>query len=96
MLVKQINQNNRLINLFNTPIVGSEKIKMGGKVYFMMIDNQTKVNRRKHYSSNVHHKKCMNCGVEKSVTYFYSRVESNDGYMNNCKSCCDSIQKSNR
>ena len=91
MLIKQINQNNQLINLFNKPIVGSEKIKMNGKVYFMMIDRLTKVKRHNNVESNVHTKKCMNCGVEKSVNYFYTDSSSMDNYHIRCKSCCDSI-----
>jgi len=93
MLVKQINQNNQLINLFNKPIVGSEKIKMNGKVYFMMIDRLTEVKRHKKIDSNIHTKKCMNCGVEKSVNYFYTNNSSNDNYSNRCKSCDDSVQR---
>jgi len=91
MLIKTINRNNQLINLFNQPIMGSEKVKMGDKVYYMLVDKLTKVSRHSNNDSNVYHKKCMNCGVRKSVNYFYTNNGSNDGYNGRCKSCSDSI-----
>ena len=93
MLVKQINQNNQIINLFNKPIVGSEKVKISGKVYFMITDRLIEVKRHRKVNSNVYTKKCMNCGVEKSVKYFYTNNSSNDNYSNRCKSCDDSVHR---
>ena len=91
MLVKQITQNNKLINFLNKPIVGSEKIKMGDKTYYMIVDRNIKVSRHSKNDSNVYHKNCMNCGIRKSVNYFYTNNRSNDGYNGRCKSCSDSV-----
>jgi hypothetical protein len=93
MLVRTIKQNGKKINLFNTPIVGSEKIKIKGMVYYMIIDNMKTVNRHFEVDSNVNQKKCNNCKIEKSVKYFYTDSTSQDNYHNRCKSCNDSIQK---
>ena len=82
---------NEIVRLFNNQINGSDIIKMNGKVYFMMIDRLTKVKRHTNVKSNIHTKKCMNCGVEKSVNYFYTDSSSMDNYHIRCKSCCDSI-----
>ena len=94
MLVKTITQNNKKINLFNTPIVGSEKVKIGSNVFFMMTENiNDKVNRHRQNDSIITSKVCGNCGVKKSVDYFYSDSYSNDGYHRRCKSCDDNINK---
>ena len=92
MLVKTITQNSKKINLFNTPIVGSEKVKMGDKVYFMMVERVgLKVKRHKPNNSITKSKECGNCGLKKSVDYFSSNFSNNDGYNHICKSCMDVI-----
>jgi len=88
MLVKTITQNSKKINLFNTPIVGSEKVKMGDKVYFMMVEKVgLKVKRHKPNNSITKSKEC----GKKSVDYFSSNFSNSDGYNHICKSCMDVI-----
>ena len=96
-LVKTIKNGNKMVNLFNTPILGSEKVKMGNSTFYMMIEDLgIKVNRHRPNDSVITSKVCSNCGVKKSVDYFYSDSYSNDGYHIRCKCCDDRINKKYR
>ena len=93
-LVKTIKNGNKMMNLFNTPILGSEKVKMGNSVFYMMVEDLSlKVNRHRTNDSIIPTKACGNCGVKKSVDYFYSDSYSRDGYHLRCKCCNDKINK---
>jgi hypothetical protein len=93
-IYKQIKTNNKLTTLFTKPILGSEVVKINERVFYMMIEDLgIKVNRRKENDSIINTKKCNNCGVEKSVDYFYTDNHSEDGYHIRCKSCDDRINK---
>jgi|TARA_R110000796_G_scaffold234370_7_gene353046 hypothetical protein len=93
-LVKTIKNGNKMMNLFNTPILGSEKVKMGNSVFYMMVEDLSlKVNRHRTNDSIIPTKVCGNCGVKKSVDYFYSDSYSRDGYHLRCKCCNDKINK---
>ena len=93
-LVKTIKNGNKMMNLFNTPILGSEKVKMGNSVFYMMVEDLSlKVNRHRTNDSIIPTKVCGNCGIKKSVDYLYSDSYSNDGYHLRCKCCNDKINK---
>ncbi len=94
-LIKTYKRENELVRLFNTPIVGSEKVTMNDKVFYMMIESLgVKVNRRKPVDSICNHKTCGNCGIKKSVDYFYSDSYSEDGYHVRCNSCDKTVNNS--
>ena len=94
MLIKTITQKNKTIQLFNKPIIGSEKIIMNNRVFYMMIEKTgLKINRHKPNNSIITSKVCGNCGIKKSVDYFSSNCGSNDGYNQRCKTCMDTINK---
>ena len=92
-LVKTIKKENQLVRLFNTPIIGSEKVTMNDKVFYMMIENLgIKVNRHRDNDSTITSKVCGNCKIKKSVDYFHSDSYSKDGFHLRCKSCNDSYK----
>tara|TARA_Y100000310_G_scaffold265257_1_gene276187 strand:+ start:784 stop:960 length:177 start_codon:yes stop_codon:yes gene_type:complete len=33
------------------------------------------------------YKKCLGCGIEKPLSFFYKNKEKKDGYFNKCKCC---------
>ena len=93
-LVKTFKRENELVRLFNTPIVGSEKITMNDRVFYMMIEKYgIKVKRHKPNDSIVTTKVCGNCGIRKHTDYFSSSCGTNDGFNHKCKTCMDSMDK---
>ena len=97
-LVKEFKKGNEIVRLFNNQINGSDIIKMNGKVYWMLRENNDGVNRwsKSELNDEVSYKKCCNCGVKKNVKHFYVSSNSVDGYSDKCGSCESGIVNKNK
>jgi DNA-dependent RNA polymerase auxiliary subunit epsilon len=38
-------------------------------------------------------KKCINCAIEKEITFYYKHKQMGDGYLNKCIDCCKSQER---
>lgn len=81
--------NNKTFNYYSTQIMGSEKVKMNGRHYFLLVNSNKKVNRwnGEETDSVMKSKQCNNCGCKKSTDSFYKSGNSVDGYSKNCRDC---------
>lgn len=81
--------NNKTYNYYSTQIMGSEKVKVNGKHYFLLVNSNKTVNRWEstNIDSNISTKQCKNCGCKKSTNSFYINSSSIDGFSNNCRDC---------
>ena len=95
-LVKTIDKGDEIVKLFNHPLLGGEKVVMGDKTYWMMVEKKTyKVKRHKSddYVPNTTKKICGNCMCEKSVDEFPKDSYSSDGYHLRCMECNRTIKE---
>lgn len=100
-LLKTVKTDTEIIKFFNQPLLGGEKITMGGRTYFMLktkldFENReiTRHDTKVHVlHQNVHSLKCNNCHETKSVKHFYKDSRNSRGYHNRCKQCCQSIRE---
>lgn len=81
--------NNKTYNYYSTQIMGSEKVRVNGKHYFLLINSNREVNRWESTKtdSNISTKVCKNCGCKKSTKSFYINSNNMDGYSNHCRDC---------
>lgn len=93
-LIKTVKTDKEEIKFFSTNILGSEKVVMNGKVYYIMKTpltfNDKEINRKNDDGVDVHEfrsKKCTNCGIEKKTKDFYRDSSKSIGYSNRCKQC---------
>ena len=95
-LVKTINKGDKVIKLFSHQLLGGEKVSIGGKTYWMMVEKK-KVEVKRHnedgFVSNIKNKVCGNCKVEKSVNEFPKDSYSSDGFHIRCMECNKTIKK---
>ena len=76
-LVKTIDKGDEIVKLFNHPLLGGEKVVMGDKTYWMMVEKKEyKVKRHKSddYVPNTTKKICGNLCVRKVLMSFQKIV----------------------
>ena len=99
-LIKTVKTDKEEIKFFSTPIMGSEKVTMNGKVYYIMKTPlkflEKEINRKDDDSVDVveyREKKCTNCGISKKLKDFYRDSSKVEGYSNRCKECWKMINE---
>ena len=96
--IKVVKTKTEIRRFFNSQIVNSERVVMGGKTMYMTINKIDDLGKEvKHkivnLKSNIKEKQCGNCSDVKSVKYFYSDSYSKDGYSHWCNLCVKSYSK---
>ena len=96
--IKVVKTKTEIRRFFNSQIVNSERVAIGGKTMYMTINKIDDLGKEvKHkivnLKSNIKEKQCGNCGEVKSVKYFYSDSYSKDGYSHWCNLCVKSYSK---
>ena len=81
--------NNKTFNYYSTQIMGSEKVKMNGRVYWLLVNSNKSVNRWNNdtVDSVMKTKQCKNCGCKKSTKSFYKNSSKIDGLSDKCRDC---------
>ena len=81
--------NNKTYNYYSTQIMGSEKVKVNGRHYFLLVNSHQSVNRWNNEESKsvFKSKECKNCGCKKSIDSFYKNNNNIDGYSDKCRDC---------
>ena len=100
-VLKTMKTDTEIIKFYNNPLLGGEKITMGGRTYYMMktkLDFENKeINRLEDnvhvLYKNINSVKCNNCQESKPVKHFYRDNSNSRGYHNRCKQCCQSIRE---
>ena len=96
--IKTVKSESEIRRFFNTKIVNSEKVVVGGKTLYMTVNKIDDLGKEvkhkvKNLKSNIKEKQCGNCGEVKSVKFFYSDSYSKDGYSHWCNLCVKSYSK---
>ena len=92
-LIKEIKGKEEIRRFYQFPLMGSEKVEMNGKSYYMIIQKLDEYGKPiqhkvKYPKTNIREKQCGNCGKTVGVDYFYTDSYNSSGYSHWCKVCC--------
>ena len=93
-LFKTVKTETEILKFFTEPILGSEKVMLGDKIYYLMKEkikfNKKDITRKDSDDVdvfNLRKKLCTNCKTEKPITDFYRDSSTKLGFSNRCKQC---------